>query len=134
MRILSWRKDGGSKSTVTGFWLVEIKSLFSIVLLRFGKGSREAFHNHAFGALTWFLSGQVEEHHLDGRVLTWKPSFLPKFTPRSCFHKVYGKETTWALSLRGPWTRTWKEYLPDSDEFVTLSNGRKVVEIRKAAA
>jgi hypothetical protein len=99
MRILSKAKDGGLKSTVTGFWFIEIKSLFSIVLLRFDKGSREAFHSHAFNAITWFLNGNVDEHHLDGRVLNWQGSIKPKFTPRSCFHKVFANETTYALSI-----------------------------------
>lgn len=125
MRILYKGKDGGNLSTVTGYWLIELKSLFSIVLLRFDKGSREVYHSHAFNALTWWLKGEVEEHHLDGRVLTWKASFKPKYTPRNCVHKVYGKKTTWALSIRGPWNNTWKEYKNDSE--ITLTHGRKEV-------
>jgi hypothetical protein len=124
MKFLAISKDGGKQSNVTGFWLVEIKSLFSIVFLRFGKGSREAFHSHAFNALTWFLWGNVTEHHVDGRALNWRGSLIPKFTPRSCFHKVYAHENTYAFSIRGPWANTWQEYLPKTDEFVTLTHGR----------
>lgn len=128
MKLFSSGKDGGSKSTVTGFWLIEIKSLFSIVLLRFDAGSREAFHSHAFNAWTFWLWGSVDEHLLGGEVRRWSgPSLRPKFTPRTCFHKVFGVTTTYALSFRGPWSRTWKEYLPGTDEFVTLTHGRKVV-------
>lgn len=52
MKILSKSYDGGPDSGVDGYWLIEIKSWFSIVLLHFNPGTREAFHNHAFNALT----------------------------------------------------------------------------------
>ena len=35
MRFMNWEKDGGYESTVTGLYIVEIKKLFSIVLLKF---------------------------------------------------------------------------------------------------
>lgn len=127
MRFFFKRKDGGSQSKVMGFWLIEIKSLFSIVLLRFSAGSREAYHSHAFNGLTWFLSGEVVEYHHNGTVKRWRPSLLPKFTPRSCFHKVYGVKTTYALSFRGPWHSTWREYIPAEKKLITLTHGRKIV-------
>lgn len=128
MKFLEWAKDGGEESHVEGFFFVEIKPLFSIVLLHFANGTREAYHNHAFNALTWFLSGEVDEHHLDGRVLTFKPSFKPKYTKRSTFHKVFSKGDTWALSFRGAWANTWKEFIPSLGIFKTLTHGRKEVE------
>ncbi len=128
MKFLFKRKDGGKDSNVTGFWFIEWKSFFSIVLLKFDKGSRESFHNHAFNALTFWLSGEVDEHLLDGTVKTWKPSIKPKYTPKSCFHKVFGVKTTYALSFRGPWNKTWKEYSPENKEFITLTHGRKKYE------
>ena len=42
MRLFFYGKDGGQYSTVWGYWLIEIKSLFSVVLLRFEGDSREA--------------------------------------------------------------------------------------------
>jgi hypothetical protein len=51
MKFLSKCKDGGPESPVTAYVLVEIKSLFSVMLLHFS-GTREAFHSHAFNALT----------------------------------------------------------------------------------
>jgi len=128
MKILSKGTDGGDKSNVTGYWLVEIKPLFSIVLLRFGKGSRENYHNHAFNAITWFIKGDVIEYHKDGRRFRWLPSWKPKYTPKNCFHKVFAKETTWALSIRGPWDKTWKEYNPNSRKETTFTHGRKIVD------
>lgn len=128
MKLFEIAKDGGKDSNVTGFWLCEFKSLFSIVFLRFSKGSRESFHSHAFNALTWFLWGNVDEYHIDGRKLNWKGAFKPKYTPRDCFHKIFANKTTYALSFRGPWSRTWKEYSPKTNKYTTLKNGRVIVE------
>lgn len=128
MRFLLSRHDGGPDSGVTGFWLLEWKAGFSVVLLRFRPGSRRTvFHSHAFGALTWWLWGAAEEHHADGRVLSWRPSLLPKWTPRSTCHRIVPRRTTWALSLRGPWRRTWTEVSSDRAKITTLTNGRKVL-------
>jgi hypothetical protein len=127
VKLMSYGKDGGKASTVWGFWFVEIKSLFSIVLLCFEPGSREAYHTHSFNALTWFLTGEVDEHHKDGGIIRWYPSFIPKFTSRSCFHKVFAHKKTYALSVRGPWVKTWKEFLPNENKLITLTNGRLVV-------
>jgi hypothetical protein len=127
MRLLQWAKDGGPESGVYGFWLIEIKWLFSVVLLRFDSDNRAAYHSHAFNALTWWLAGAVEEHHRDGTIRKWRPSLIPKYTPRSCFHKVRPLGRTWALSLRGPWSQQWQEYRKDRQELITLENGRRVV-------
>jgi quercetin dioxygenase-like cupin family protein len=129
MRFLEWAKDGGPDSHVTGFFLVEIKSLFSIVLLNFGKGSREAFHSHAFNALTLWLTGTAKEHLLRGKARIWDAGQV-KYTPRGCFHKVEGIRSAWALSFRGPWSNTWKEFLPKEQQHITLTHGRKVVAQR----
>lgn len=126
MRFLHWGRDGGPESEVFGFWLLEIKSLFSIVLLRFEKSSRDVYHSHAFPALTWWLTGEVIEEHRDGRRERWVPSARPKFTPRACFHKVHPIRRTWALSIRGPWSPRWAEDRP-GEGLVHLRSGRQVV-------
>lgn len=124
-------KDGGPESNVTGYWLVECKSALSIVLLRFDKGSREAFHSHAFNALSWVLWGWLEEHvfHPDyNETVHLTPSFIPVYTARERMHKVYGKaDVTWVFSIRGPWVDTWKEFLPKLERYVTLGHGRVVM-------
>jgi len=130
MKLFSWGRDGGPKSSVFGFWFIEIKWLFSIVLLRFEGETREAFHSHAFNALTWWLSGKVHEIHKDGSVQCWRPSLFPKFTPRSCFHKVRPIKRTWALSIRGPWAKRWQEFRQDRQELTTFESGRRVVDRR----
>ncbi len=128
MKIFKKDKDGGPQSTVTGYWLAEVKSLFSIVLLRFDHGSRDSYHSHAFNSLNWVLKGKVVEHNLDGPLLAYEPSPFPVITKRSTFHRVVSDGTTWVLSLRGPWSRTWMEYDPDGKRFSTLKHGRIEVE------
>lgn len=124
MRLFEKSHDGGENSGVTGYFLIELKALFSIVLIKFEKGSREAFHNHAFDAITFWLKGSVLEKHLDGRELVWKAGQV-KWTPRECFHKVEVQKTAWALCIRGPWQKQWNEVR--KDRFITLENGRKEI-------
>ena len=131
MKFFKKGTDGGDKSNVTGFWLVEIKSLFSIVLLCFEKGSRESYHSHAFNAITFFIKGEVREDHKASKSLHWKPSFLPKYTSRDCFHKVFAIKRTWAISIRGPWAKNWEEYNRETNTTTVFSSGRKVVSIKK---
>jgi len=128
MKFLKTAKDGGPKSTVTGHWLVELKSLFSVVLLRFDDGSRDEYHSHAFGSLNWVLSGRVVEQNLDGSVCEYRPSLLPVVTRRSTFHRVVSRGTTWVFSIRGPWSKTWEEYDPKTGDVSVLAHGRVRVE------
>lgn len=126
MKLFKKSKDGGPESPVDGFFLIEIKSLFSVVLLRFNEGGREAFHSHAFNALTWFIVGDMEEEDIDGTFRTYRRSLIPKYTPRSKNHRVWANRTSWAISIRGPWADTWTE---DTETHHTvLTHGRKVVE------
>ena len=127
MKLFSFGCDGGSTSGVTGFWIIELKNWFSIVLLKFNEGTRENYHSHAFNAWTWFLWGSVEEQHLHGRSVCWKPSLYPKYTTKDTFHRVKAIQTTYALSIRGPWDNTWKEYDPQKQQFIQLTHGRKQV-------
>ena len=132
VKVLKLAPDGGVKSGVTGLFVIEIKKLFSIVLLHFGNGTREAYHSHAFNAVTWFLKGKVIEHRLgDGNTITSKPfgpSIKPKITLRDNCHRVESLGDTWAISFRGPWRDTWQEYLPKEDKRVTLTHGRKICQ------
>lgn len=135
MKFFRTATDGGADSHVTGFFFCEIKPLFSAVLLHFRNGTREAFHSHAFNAITWVLRGKFEEHRITDvnapgvtQVKTFVPSFKPKVTLRDNTHKVFSIGDTWALSLRGPWVDKWKEY--KGGKFVTLTHGRKVVDTK----
>jgi hypothetical protein len=123
MKFLSKCKDGGPESPVTAYVLVEIKSLFSVMLLHFS-GTREAFHSHAFNALTLWLSGSAIERFPRGRTRLWKAGEF-KYTPRECFHRVEPQPGTWALSIRGPWAAMWQEV--KGKTLTTLGHGRKIV-------
>lgn len=125
MKFLTKAKDGGPDSPVDGYFLIEIKGLFSIAFLKFNKGTRETYHNHAFNALTWFISGDmVEEDVNEFDILTYKRSFLPKFTPKSKMHRVKANKDSWCFTLRGPWSRTWEEYDKKKDLTTVLTHGR----------
>lgn len=125
MKILTKTKDGGPESPVDAFFLIECKSLFSIALLRFNKGSREAFHTHAFNAYTWYLKGTLIEEDFDGSLYTYRRKLLPKFTSKTKNHRVKAVTTSWCLTFRGPWQNTWTE--DQGNTTTTFTHGRKVV-------
>lgn len=128
MKLFKKMKDGGPDSNVTGYWLVEIKSLFSIVLLRFADGSRENYHSHAFHAFSWVMKGKLLEEHMQLKTNHIYPSWIPFITTRQCFHRVTSYGDTWALTFRGPWSKSWAEYSPVTEEIIVLSNGRKELD------
>jgi len=131
MKFLSYGKDGGPDSVVWGFWLVEIKPLFSIALLCFEDGSREAYHSHAFNSVSWVLKGRIKEKILEGPFKDYTPSIKPIMTYRDTFHKVFSFGRTWVLTFRGPWAKEWEEYSPGSKEYTTLKSGREIVKTGK---
>jgi hypothetical protein len=138
-RLFYVKPDGGKDSGVTAYFLIEWKVLFSIGILHFKKGSREAYHTHAFNALTWWLKGKVTEAKLNagfksnGELINkseditqeYKPSLIPKFTSRSNFHKVIAHEDTYALTFRGSWRNTWVEF--KTNKIINLTHGRKEI-------
>jgi len=126
MKAFSKGKDGGPESHVTGYFLVEIKRLFSIVLLKFDEGTREEYHNHAFNAVTLWLKGEVQEEYPDHIGTTWKAGEL-KYTPRNLMHRIRAFKPAYALSFRGPWVSNWNEYNAASKRTTTLTHGRKIV-------
>lgn len=132
MKLFSWGKDGGPESAVWGLWLVEIKRLFSIVLLKFENGTRDASHDHAFNSISWLLKGRLVERHLDGRVEVHRPSWKPIVTKRTTFHQVESIGRSWVLSFRGPWSATWHEHTK-ADGIYTLAQGRRRIQEEKTA-
>lgn len=127
MKIFKRCKDGGPESTVTAYVLFEIKWLASVMLLRFDNGSRDAYHNHAFNAVSWLLRGELHESNLYSPSRGYIPSIRPIVTKRSTFHKVSSLGRSWALTFRGPWSKTWREYDLYRGRYTTLTHGRKVV-------
>lgn len=137
MKFLETSKDGGPESHVWAHWLIEIKGLFSIALLRFENGSRDAYHSHAFNSVSWLLSGELREHHHPDSgsckgpngiffELHW-PSLWPVITKRSTYHMVCSTGTSWVLTFRGPWSKTWKEFDQKTGKLVELTHGRGIV-------
>lgn len=127
MKLLYVGKDGGPESNCYGYWLVEIKSLFSIALLKFDGLSRETFHTHAFHSVSWLLRGVLDEEFVDRKVTMYFPSFFPILTKRTTLHRVSSIGTSWVLTFRGPWTKYWREWNPATDYLTTLTDGRKIV-------
>lgn len=130
MKILWNDKDGGQDSLVWA-WGLESKRFGSIILLNFKRGSREAYHNHAFNAISWLLKGKLLEQVKVGKHLTHSINYIPRWKPiltsKDRFHKVSGMaDNSWALSIRGRWDETWLE--DNEHGLQTLTNGRKVVE------
>lgn len=127
-------KDGGPKSKVDGFWLFRHKKLFTVALLKFNPGSREAFHSHAFNSISWVLIGWLREVMVNCKdpLYHW-PGLKPIITLRDTFHKVYGlsSEPSWILTFRGPWADTWEE-IDENGDLVTLTHNR--VEVSRSAA
>jgi hypothetical protein len=131
MRFFTYSKDGGPESKVGGYFLIEIKDLFTIVLLHFWPGSRDAYHTHAFNSVSWVLKGVLNERHFCGPEhfvgQFHYAGIRPILTRRDTFHRVVSIGHSWVLTFRGPWVDTWKEYLPKLNKFVTLTHGRKIV-------
>jgi hypothetical protein len=136
MKILFGAKDGGPASRVW-VWGIESKLFGSVLLLKFARGSREAFHTHAFNAVSWLLSGELHEVVRYGDApglnagfdsVDYRPSLRPIVTKRERFHMVRGMAgASWALTLRGPWVDQWNEFLPRTRRFITLTHGRKEI-------
>lgn len=125
-RFFYTKPDGGLESGVTGYFLVEWKPFFSIGLLHFKKGSREAFHSHAFNAVTFWLKGSVTEVKFPTRDrASFSAGLKPKYTPRENFHKVIAHDDTYALTFRGPWLDYWYEF--KQGNHLILTHGRKVI-------
>lgn len=140
MKLFHRAKDGGPESTVTGYWLIEWKSVFSIALLRFAEGSRSAYHNHAFNAISWVLKGHLREEICGGPVRYYHPSLLSIITLRSTFHRA-----GWHVALGGGvLLRGWSNHdldlivYPHSSERANLLKLRKTLQaagmVRRASA
>jgi hypothetical protein len=128
MKLFWHGKDGGPESNVDGYFLIEWKDLFSIALLKFSDGSRDAYHDHAFDAVSWILKGVLFEFILGNEYgRGYRRSFRPIITRRSTFHKVVSVGTTWILTFRGPWSKTWHEHDPRTNRDTTLTHGRREV-------
>lgn len=134
MKFFTKMKDGGPDSPVEGYFLFELKGLCSVALLKFNKGMREAYHTHAFNALTWFIKGSMMEHKFgESTGYVYTRSWLPKVTMRDNNHRVQSTEDSWCFTLRGPWSKYWTEDDVTSGKHTVFTHGRVIVSehIRK---
>jgi len=127
MKLFSKCKDGGKESPVDAYFLIECKGLFSVALLKFNKGGREAYHTHAFDAYTWFLKGDLVEEDVSGEHYTYKRSIFPKLTLKSKNHRVKALSDSWCFTVRGKWDKQWTEYNETDNTSAIFSWGRRVV-------
>ncbi len=134
VKFLQLCKDGGPESHVWAYILFEIKPVASVMLLRFENGTRDAFHSHAFNAVSWVLRGKLREHTREegegwqnNDYQTHVRSWHPIVTLRDTFHRVRSIGRTWVLTFRGPWVDTWREWTP-VDGHTTLTHGRREVQ------
>lgn len=133
MRLLQLTKDGGRESRVWAYTLIELKSWFSVIVLRFEDGSRDAYHSHAFNAWSWVLKGELNEHvrtEWPENHFFWRrylPSWRPIFTARETFHQVRSVGRSGAITFRGPWAPTWRDQAA-GEPVRTLTHGRREVE------
>lgn len=125
MRLLWNDKDGGPKSR-GWVWGFESKLFGSVLLLLFRRGTRDAYHSHAFNSISWVLSGGLHEELYPSEMQNlYLPSWRPVYTYRTTKHKVSGLvDRTWVLTFRGPWVDRWSEYLPGENRHITLTHGR----------
>ncbi len=128
MKLFKKCKDGGAESPVDAYFLVECKGLFSVAVLKFNEGGREAFHTHAFDAYTWFLKGNLMEEDANGEFYIYERSLIPKKTLKSKNHRVKALKDSWCFTVRGKWDKKWTEYNKEGNETTIFSWGRVIVD------
>jgi hypothetical protein len=114
-RVFYKKPDGGKDSGVTAYFLIEWKILFSIGVLRFKKGTREAYHNHAFNALTWWLKGKVTEEKINGEKKDFEKHFK-SFVNRLVLNESFQE---WEERVRN---KIRPVNSPEFDEIIYLEN------------
>ena len=129
VKILMGHRDGGPESEVR-CWGVEIKGLFSVLLLQFTPLTREAYHSHAFWSISWLLKGVLVERRImpsgRHRWTTYRAGLRPIIVTRDNLHRVRsGRGVSWALTFRGPWKNWWYERRESEGRYVFLTHGRK---------
>lgn len=107
------------------YFLIEIKSLFSIILTHLAPHGTTTMHSHPFKALTFWLYGFGTEFNCNYELKSLYPGKV-KLTSKD-FHAIGTKDSgAWFLTFRGPWSDTWQEYR--NGKPITLTHGRKEIE------
>lgn len=120
------------EGSVTQYIIFENKHFLSLIFYRWNTVNQTRFHTHAFSAVAFLLKGwywekiKIDEHTVDNFV---NVPLVPRYLPKQYCHAIgYSKPGTITMVITGPWDKTWQEYFPDSDEWVTYTWGRKKIE------
>lgn len=119
------------EGSVKQFTFFEHKRLFSIWTYKWGNvGDQMRFHTHAFWSFAITLWGSYTEQVLNGRGFDTKKVrklWWPRFLPRNYCHRITGSKGARTVVFAGPWHKTWAEFFPDTNTWVTYTWGRKVI-------
>ena len=63
------RFGGGITQIIDTYYLIEIKSAFSICLIKYHTGENRVFRTSPYLALTWFIKGEIIDQTLN---FEWK--------------------------------------------------------------
>lgn len=129
MKFLSFSDVKLGEGRTREFILIEIKHLFSIIFYKWETEDQIRFHSHAFPSIAVLLWGWYEEERIvNGKVESnlVNRRGRPRLLPRGYTHSIkYSAPLTFTMNLRGPWSKTWREYFPDTGIWVTYGWGRK---------
>jgi hypothetical protein len=112
--------------------ILEWKPLFSLKTFYFHEGeAQEIFHTHSFTALSLLLHGNyIESFYNEKTNQSWEePRNRSRMIliPRDRFHQITKSNGCRTIMLTGPWGDTYREYNPESREFITSTHGRKEI-------
>jgi hypothetical protein len=141
MRLFNKKEVCLGKGPVHVYTIFEIKWLGGILFHKFETIEQNRYHNHAFHAVSFLLSGSYEEEvlsnpqydSLNSKVIRTKIKrtvnqwLRPRWIPRDYCHRILKAEpNTWTLLFFGPWVKYWDEFFLDNTR-VTYTWGRKII-------
>lgn len=137
--IFKKKKVALGEGHVVQYTLFEWKRFGGIWFYNWKTIDQMRFHTHAFNAVAILLNGGYLEEVIDadGKITTKKVDqrFKLRRIPMAYCHRILAsKQNTWTVVFFGPWAKTWREYFPETGEWVRYGWGRKVLYKRKGGA
>ena len=114
--------------------IFEHKRLFSIWSYSWSEvGDQMRFHTHAFASIAITLWGSYTEEVMEVSVTPEIPIktkvvsnlWRPRYIPRNYCHRITGSDGARTVVFAGPWQKTWKEFFPNTNTWVTYTWGRE---------
>ena len=138
MKFLSKKRIELGKGHITQYTFFEFKRFGGIWLYNWKTIDQNRFHTHAFSSVAITLKGSyIQEVFKDGGIVLEKVKswLVPRFLGKGYTHRILkAAPNTWTLVFFGPWGKTWEEYFPDTNTWVTYAWGRKVISKRQGDA